>query len=634
MGLISLSKNKNDNKYENLKRKKFSSRLVFRVFTTSFLCLIVPLVIYSLVITRIYYERRASAVFKALSNVTSEKIHLLNQVIDFTFASMYSVNLILNKNFLSKTDVTQLLLDYADEFFIGSAYYLTPVPNSDRFEISFSSNSKFPELDYTKFVDRFGLEKLKYKYFIADNVNGEKVLFLAHTSYKKDETVEGILLFDVHFESLVSSIFYLREWDNMVVSLLNEDNIIMASSDRFYDGFSVTINQEQGYKVPNTIMLQPETRYNNSYVFDLQEVSYLAVVKTIPNSNLKLMTVVPKEVLYSPIQSLVEQMVILLLCILVLGGGLLYIFLRRLSKPINQIHHCMRMVSQGDLTYKYESMGMGFEINSIGEVFNETVDKLVSVMNEAKTAKVNEEVLAKELALGQEVQHSLLPRFLSETTNLEASGKFVSAKQVGGDCYDFYHLEKQEKTIFFISDTSGKGVMACLYALDLRSLLHAYSQAHEDLEKVIVDTNNTFVVDTADTGVFVTAWCGIYDEKTHALKFASVGHPPTLLKKKNGDIEMLSTSGIAFGAMTIDNVEIKEEKLEPGDLLVLYTDGVIEAQNSAGEYYTIDRLVSLLRGIQSEDPHEVTEIIHESVMQFSQGEEQFDDLTLLVIKVN
>ncbi|MDN3504682.1 MAG: SpoIIE family protein phosphatase [Rhabdochlamydiaceae bacterium] len=629
-----MSKNKHDIKSDHLKRKKFSSRLVFRVFTTSLLCLIVPLIIYSLVITRIFYDRRSAAVFRALSNVTTEKIHLFNQVLDFTFASMYSVNLILAKGLLDPADIKELLVDYADEFFIDSAYYLTPVPNSDRFEVSFSSQPNLPKLDYTRFVENFGLDKLKYKYFIANNLNGEKVLYLAHTDYDLNQNVVGILLFDIHFETLVSSIFYLQEWDNMVVSLLNEDNIVMASSDRHYDGFSVTINQEQGYTVPNTIMLEPEARYDNSYVYELANVAYLAVVKPIPNSNMKLMTVVPKMVLYSPIQSLIEQMVILLLCILLLGGGLLYIFLRRLSKPINSIHHCMRMVSEGDLTYKYKPMGMGFEINSIGEVFNETVDKLVGVMNEVKTAKVNEEVLAKELSLGQKVQHSLLPRFLNDTTNLEASGKFVSAKQVGGDCYDFYPLEDKGKTFFFISDTAGKGIMACLYALGLRSLLHAFSKAHDSLEKVIIDTNNAFVVDTSDTGVFVTAWCGIYDEKTHKLRYAGVGHPPTLLKKKNGTIEMISTSGIAFGAMHIDDVEIKEVNLEPGDLLVLYTDGVIEAQNSAGQYYTIERLVALLRSIQSEDPYEVTDLIHESVMQFSQGEEQFDDLTLLVIKVN
>lgn len=623
------------NKLGFFRFKKFSSRLVIRVFLTSFVCLIVPLVLYSLATTRVNYKQRSLGVYTALGNVTYEKIHLFMQVLDFQFASMDSVNqVILNKELPKGLD-NQILLDFADEFFVNSVFFVRPINSGEGYELTNSSKGAVPELDFTQFIHEHGLDKVPRKFFIGKNLAGEKVLFLSQASFnEKTHAIEGILIFDIHFERLVSSIFYLREWENMGVSLLNNDNVIVASSDREYDGYNVTLASQFDPSMKGTIQLLPAHEYEDAYLYELNGVAYMAVVKPIPNSNMKLMTVVPKRVLYSPIQTLAEEILIMLLVILLVGGGTLYIFLRRLSKPLNQIQACFQQVAKGDLDAKYQPMKLGLEINDIGEAYNDTLDKLKTVMEEMKTAKVNEEVLAKELALGQEVQHSLLPTLMHKSSQLEAAGKFVSAKHVGGDCYDFFEEVDRDSHFFFISDTAGKGVMACLYALNIRSLIRAYSSSHEPIGNIVMKTNETFLADTGESGIFVTSWLGRFDHQTKHLSYVNVGHPPTLVKKANGRVDQLTTDGIAFGVISLDQVEVKEVALESGDILILYTDGVIEAQNSQGECYGMDRLLAFVRGISTDDPYEFSDLIHENVMKFSEGEEQFDDLTLLVIKVD
>ena len=141
-----------------------------------------------------------------------------------------------------------------------------------------------------------------------------------------------------------------------------------------------------------------------------------------------------------------------------------------------------------------------------------------------------------------------------------------------------------------------------------------------------------FLHDTKDSGVFVTAWVGLYHRHTRQIEYINMGHLPALLKRANGEIETLTTDGIAFGVMPLDEVEVKTVFVNPGDILYLYTDGITEAMNQAGEFYGFERFIALIRGIQLEDVDEITERIYENVRDFGRGVEQFDDLTLMVTR--
>ena len=616
------------------KNKKFSSRLVVRVFITSLLCLIIPLMIYCVNIMRVYYNLRINDSFQAVSNVTSEKIHLFQQVLDFQFASMDSIALGIQGGVYDHKDLHKVLKDYADEKFVNAVFYIKADKQSGRFLLENSSDPNVPKIYYDSFVNRYDLTEKEKGLFIGLNSEGNKVLFLnLAIRDPKTKEITGFLIFDIHFHMLVKSIFDLSEWQNLNVSLIGEDDDILASTSIQYEGLIVMIKAGSSIDTASTLLLTPHKHFKNAYHFSLDKMQFLAAVKQIPLTKLKLMSFVPKRVLNEPMVRILRTLFIGLVVVLAIGGGVLIFFLRKLSKPMEEIHKVMHAVSEGDLSVKYVPRSMGFEVNSIGEMFNTTVMKLSEIMEEVKTVKVNEEVLATELSLGQKVQHSLLPAHLDQSQSLETASRFRSAAQVGGDCYDFLPLREQGRDLFYVGDTAGKGIMACLYSLSLRSLLRAYGENIKELDQMVIEANDMFYRDTEPHGIFVTAWIGAYEEKTGTLRYTSMGHPPAILKRASGGIELLTTDGIALGAMQVERVEIKEVQLNSGDMLIMYTDGIIEAQDSHGQYYGIERLKGCISSTYTKDANEMANAIYDNVLEFYRGQEQFDDITLFITKV-
>ncbi|MCF7806254.1 MAG: PP2C family protein-serine/threonine phosphatase [Simkaniaceae bacterium] len=600
-----------------------------RVFYITCICLILPLVIYSLLITRIDYEKRAQGIYQAVTSVTEEKIHLFLQVIDVQFAAMKSLGELISTVQLDDENIQKILNDFAAEDFIYSVYLIRSTDPDGHFSISHASDPTLVGQDMSAFIKRHDLSRHKESFFIGSNLNEQSVLFLSQPL--KDDN-QAILMFEVRFEKLISSIFSLSEWSEMDVSLISSNGYIAASSRVNIQGLPIVI-ESFDYPHQNTIVLKPiRIADNEAYSFQWNQFTFFAVLKPIPKSDLKLMTAIPKQVLYSPIQKLVWEIVIVLGLILMIGGLGLFLLLRKFSEPIHQLQQCFSHVAQGDLDYQYRKMKLGFEINMIGDAFNQTILRLKSVMKEVEIAKIQENVLAKELELGQQVQHSLLPTQFERSQSLEIAGKFISAKQVGGDCYDFIAQDDRCRDLIFIADTAGKGVMACLYALNLRSLIRAYSDSRASLQEIVLNTNRMFYKDTEENGVFVTSWLAIFDREQGLLHYTSAGHPPAILKRASGEIELLSTKGIAFGAIEANEIEIKEIYLNSGDLLILYTDGVIESRNKNEKLYGIEQLVSTVQQISLIQPKDIAEQIYQSCIAFSEGEEQADDIALLVIK--
>ena len=592
------------------KVQRFSSRLVIRVFIASSVCLIIPLILYSLIAIQTDYNNTKKSIYQAQLDLTGEKIDFLEEIIDVEFAALSAINHLIQEPGALPDEISQVLRGFAGGAFVSATYYIDA-----NGKVIASSLDEIESLDFSVFVGHHALENKHEKLFVATDPQGNRGIFLSQIVYSKsDNSIKGYLLFDLRSEWLLSTIFLLKEGHKAQILLIDDNNIIIAASRKEWIGKQVPIGP-----------------LKEVYSLEYQGTKYLAVAEPIDDSTLRLVNIVDKKALFTSVQELAVQFVVLLLVIIAIGMGLVLFLLTRLSQPIRSIQEAMERVCSGDLSFKYKPLKLGFEINAIGEMFNETVDELVKVMDEAKVAKVNEEVYHKELSLGQEVQHSLLPVLPSHLEEIQVAGKFVSAKQVGGDCYDFIP-SKNERDLFFIADTAGKGIMACLFALNLRGLLRAFCQSGKSASEIVKDANAMFLHDTKDSGVFVTAWVGLYHRHTRQIEYINMGHLPALLKRANGEIETLTTDGIAFGVMPLDEVEVKTVFVNPGDILYLYTDGITEAMNQAGEFYGFERFIALIRGIQLEDVDEITERIYENVRDFGRGVEQFDDLTLMVTR--
>lgn len=360
----------------------------------------------------------------------------------------------------------------------------------------------------------------------------------------------------------------------------------------------------------------PQTDSTRSQSFDSPVTGYRFVV-----------TLLPGEEPTVPSIRLVDSALHFLFLFLLVGGGLTLWLARRMAQPLRQLHQVMDQAAGGNLAARYLDDPWGFEVNQLGAHFNQTAQALVE-QTQAKDR------LAGELAIGREIQRNLFPRVYPEIRGIEIGSAFLPAREVAGDFYDLFLLD-QQRLVLSVADASDKGISACLYSLLLRSYLRSQLMSQEDLSEALFKTNRFFCRDTADSGNFATLWIGIYDAHHQKLTYLSAGHPPALLLRTG---EMPRFLGQGQGALGIQEwaspPSVHTELLQSGDLLLLYTDGVTEAQNPAGTLFGKEALLKFARELKIKTPQAVVDLLLKEIEQHTQGAGYTDDIALLSIKID
>lgn len=235
---------------------------------------------------------------------------------------------------------------------------------------------------------------------------------------------------------------------------------------------------------------------------------------------------------------------------------------------------------------------------------------------------------AQELEIAKQVQARLFPQTLPPLKTLQYAGICHQARQVGGDYYDFLNLGN-ERLGFVIGDISGKGIAAALLMANLQANLRSQSAlAVDHPQRLLRSVNQLFCENTAD-GAFATLFFAEYDDNTRRLRYANCGHLAGLLLRCKDKLERLESTGTVLGVFKEWDCEIGEIQVSAGDTLALYTDGITESFNDAGEEFGEERLVSALcrhRALSSQD---LLAAVVDEVRQFS-PREQHDDITLIV----
>jgi serine phosphatase RsbU (regulator of sigma subunit) len=356
----------------------------------------------------------------------------------------------------------------------------------------------------------------------------------------------------------------------------------------------------------------------------------LTVVEPIANTNFSLQLSVDEASLRGlHFVDYLFRFFLLLFFIGFVGGTAVYFFTRRIQKPLKDLCKTMERVSEGAQHVRYKPDRMGFEINQLGLQFNETMDLLQSHAQEAEKERIRREKLAEELRIGHEIQANLVPSRLPGFEGLEIGTGYLASKEVNGDFYDLFKM-KDGKLLMVVSDTAGKGVPACLYSLGLRSIFRSLSSITSDLSEIVLKANDLYYLDAHESSMFSTAWVGIYDPESRQLSYCSLGHPPALLRRKN-QIRELWTDGIALGAQKLDLIPTKTLSLETGDLLVLYTDGILEAHDPDQHLFGKKRLHEFILRKKREHPQQMGDQLIDEIHLFAQGTPQHDDMTLVIL---
>jgi sigma-B regulation protein RsbU (phosphoserine phosphatase) len=253
---------------------------------------------------------------------------------------------------------------------------------------------------------------------------------------------------------------------------------------------------------------------------------------------------------------------------------------------------------------------------------------------------------ARDLQIARDVQSRLFPQVVPPLATLEYAGSCLQAREVGGDYYDFLDLGSSQKMdrgatrdlaagawhlAFVLADISGKGIAGALLMANLQANLRSrYALALDDLPRLLKSVNQLFYENTPDDR-YATLFFAVYDDHSRELEYANCGHNPPLLFRGDGSVEKLSATATVIGMFPDWECDTRTITLQPKDVLVIYTDGVTEANDAEGNEFEEARLRETVRANLNLSPEELLTAIQEAVQKFSYGE-QFDDLTLLVAR--
>ncbi|HEV8712868.1 MAG TPA: GAF domain-containing SpoIIE family protein phosphatase [Candidatus Binatia bacterium] len=249
-------------------------------------------------------------------------------------------------------------------------------------------------------------------------------------------------------------------------------------------------------------------------------------------------------------------------------------------------------------------------------------------------AYVEKQRMEEALKLAHEIQMSMLPKLFPpfpQHPEFDLSATIEPAREVGGDFYDFF-LTADNHLCFAIGDVSGKGVPASLFMAVTKTLLKVIATRVRRPEAVLAELNNELYRDD-ETGMFVTIFYGVLNIRTGAVEYSNGGHnPPYLLSPQGTVIPLDNPGGMALGVRANAPYRAKRIQLRKGESLFLYTDGVTEAMDHAGNLFSERRLQDCLQQVSGAAPLELIRDAVSAVKRFASGAEQSDDITALAIR--
>ena len=308
---------------------------------------------------------------------------------------------------------------------------------------------------------------------------------------------------------------------------------------------------------------------------------------------------------------------------------LIYFLIKKvIIDNLRKINGTLAEITDGNLNVTVD-VRTNEEFASLSDDINQTVSTLKRYIAEA-AARID-----KELEFAKEIQYSALPSVFPPYPNrkdFEIYAHMITAKEVGGDFYDFYMLG-DSTLAFMIADVSGKGIPAAMFMMQAKTIIKDLAESGLELPEVFA-TANKKLCENNDAGMFVTAWMGILDLKTGLLKFVNAGHNPPLVRQADGEFAYLKArSGMVLAGM--DGIKYRQNELQltPGDQIFLYTDGVTEATDKNNQLYGEERLLETVNRNIVMDTRKLCEAVKSDVDQFVGEAPQFDDITMLSVEI-
>lgn len=240
------------------------------------------------------------------------------------------------------------------------------------------------------------------------------------------------------------------------------------------------------------------------------------------------------------------------------------------------------------------------------------------------------EALERDLALAAQVQRHLFPCCVPALEHLEVAAHLKPAGIVSGDFFDFFRYKESGQGML-VADVMGKGLPAGMIMASIQASMRILGTDYQDVDAMVTRLNTLFK-EQMKTGVFTSMVVITYDLDAGSLQYTNAGHlPPLLWRHQTQSIEWLTSTGPAIGLMNAPSYRSERVDMEPGDVMILYTDGLVEARNRAGDEFDIQRLASFITDHHEKSAQALVAELNHTLHAFTEGC-LVDDLTLLVLK--
>lgn len=343
------------------------------------------------------------------------------------------------------------------------------------------------------------------------------------------------------------------------------------------------------------------------------------------------------EYLDERINNTVQGIVIFTAIGLIIALLAAFLLAGRVTAPLSNLARYVNTISHGDKRAKIKVVSEN-EIGQLAQNFNQMIDDLEQYEDEL----VDQERIETELRLAADIQNDLIPKNIPSAPSLEVAASVRPAAEIGGDCYDFFKL-KNDNLLFYIGDVTGHGVPAGLVVSIANALFYNFTLSTESTVELLSSTNKILQPKTKPN-MFLTALAASWNEQDKTLKYASAGHePPLFYSAKEDKVKELESGGMALGMIPDISKILKEyeQKMEKGDVAVLFTDGIPEAwgpgkskKSDEHDFYGMKRFSESLAKHAKADKSakEIMEEILGDLQKFMADIPAQDDITIVILK--
>ncbi len=329
--------------------------------------------------------------------------------------------------------------------------------------------------------------------------------------------------------------------------------------------------------------------------------------------------------------------ILILLVVFIVAAGMIsaYSITGHIIDPLNTITRRVASLGVRNRQFQMENVyRTGDEIEVLAESFAKQSARTMLYIDQIKRVTAEKERIGAELDMASQIQASQLPRLFPAFPNRKEFSLYASmtpAKEVGGDFYDFFMID-QDHIGLVMADVSGKGVPAALLMMVARVLIKSGLQNGKSPAEALESVNNQ-LCESNDAGFFVTMWVAVLEISTGKGVAANAGHEHPVLRRAGGSYELVIYRH-SMPVATMEGIPFRQHefRLNPGDSVFVYTDGVAEATNGANELYGTDRMLNALNSEPDAQPGQILANVMNDIHAFVDGAEQFDDITMLCFR--